>query len=372
MNDGFERLPFRLQSPRLECALSGALHDACIPFPRTSAVAFNIVGLLCTFSQTLRTKRLTLRHQNRTPRTLSSINGGGLLGNVIGPQPVLYTHRNSNSTCIHDRMISSKHMKSRNSSSKPNPPNAFVIIYECHRLLHINRDMVKELSVDQRNIRLTCANNRRVCAQNGRLDLIPIWTLAEMIATPNVCMPNIGHGYLKSDCHHLIHSSDPYRTVLLEELIMHFARNGDLQTAVVLSCLFHKPNDQPAFKEDPDINGSNPIMSVENIYKPTNLSFFLSFPTNSLSAMKTVFQPPVIGGEISSNAIITTITPPVSKSQCLLLSPDKIPIYDHFKEVYADILYGWQLLITRTTVTFNIFIFVFYLLFISSFCFSRY
>lgn len=65
---GGDKTQLRLQSPRLEGALSGALHDACIPFPRTSGVRFNNVGLLVTFSQPLNTKRISLRHQNTTPR----------------------------------------------------------------------------------------------------------------------------------------------------------------------------------------------------------------------------------------------------------------------------------------------------------------
>ncbi|XP_031624993.1 GATOR complex protein Wdr59, partial [Contarinia nasturtii] len=39
----------RLQSPRLEGALSGALHDACVPFPKTCGARFCQVGILVTF-----------------------------------------------------------------------------------------------------------------------------------------------------------------------------------------------------------------------------------------------------------------------------------------------------------------------------------
>lgn len=43
----------RLQSPRLEGALSGALHDACVPFPRTSGARFGAggAGMLVVFAQ---------------------------------------------------------------------------------------------------------------------------------------------------------------------------------------------------------------------------------------------------------------------------------------------------------------------------------
>lgn len=58
----------RLQSPRLEGALSGALHDACVPFPKTCGARFCQVGILVTFVQPLNSKGISFRHQNTTPR----------------------------------------------------------------------------------------------------------------------------------------------------------------------------------------------------------------------------------------------------------------------------------------------------------------
>lgn len=65
---GGDKAYLRLQSPRLEGALSGALHDACVPFPKTSGARFSHVGILVTFSQSLNSKGLNLKHQNTTPR----------------------------------------------------------------------------------------------------------------------------------------------------------------------------------------------------------------------------------------------------------------------------------------------------------------
>ncbi len=85
-----DRGHLRVQSPRLEGALSGVL-DACIPFPKTGGVRFNSGGLLVTFSTTVH-KRISLRHQTTTPRALSALYGG-YLGNVMGSKPVLYAPR---------------------------------------------------------------------------------------------------------------------------------------------------------------------------------------------------------------------------------------------------------------------------------------
>lgn len=85
----------RLQSPRLEGALSGALHDACVPFPKTSGARFSQVGVLVTFIQPLNSRGISFRHQNTTPRALSALNNA-YLGNVMGTNVV--THRDSNSS----------------------------------------------------------------------------------------------------------------------------------------------------------------------------------------------------------------------------------------------------------------------------------
>lgn len=86
---GGDKRYLQLQSPRLEGALSSALHDACVPFPKTSGARFNQNGHLVTFSRPLNIKRLNLQHHNTTPRALSALSGG-YLGNVMGSQPVLY------------------------------------------------------------------------------------------------------------------------------------------------------------------------------------------------------------------------------------------------------------------------------------------
>lgn len=95
----------RLQSPRLEGALSGALHNAFVPFPRTSGARFSHVGILVTFAQPLpKNVNFNNKHQSTTPRALSALNGG-YLGNVMGSQPMLYAHRDSGSALyLHDRV----------------------------------------------------------------------------------------------------------------------------------------------------------------------------------------------------------------------------------------------------------------------------
>lgn len=105
---GDDKNYLRLQSPRLEGALSGALHDACVPFPKTSGARFSSVGVLVCFAQSLNTKRISLSQQTTTPRALAALSGG-YLGNVMGSQPVLYAREpHSSAFYLSDRVRVSK------------------------------------------------------------------------------------------------------------------------------------------------------------------------------------------------------------------------------------------------------------------------
>lgn len=109
---GDDKSYLRLQSPRLEGALSGALHDACVPFPKTSGARFSNVGLLVTFAQSMNTKRISFTQQTTTPRALAALSGG-YLGNVMGSQPVLYAREpHASAFYLSDRVrVSRKDLK---------------------------------------------------------------------------------------------------------------------------------------------------------------------------------------------------------------------------------------------------------------------
>ncbi|XP_075151910.1 WD repeat domain 59 [Haematobia irritans] len=339
---GSDKSQLRLQSPRLEGALSGALHDACIPFPRTSAATFNAVGILCSFTQILNTKRLTLRNQYITPRTLSAINGGGLLGNVMGPQPVLYTHRDSNASFyLHERM-NAKHSKNR-STQKVNHSTAIVNIYECNKLLFINRVMAKEYSLDKRDIAATCRKNRSLCENQERYDLLPIWTMIELIATPNV-------PFNETKISKMFFSEDPFKKALLDSLIMHFATSGDLQTSVILACLFHPlGNNLPGISciggnihnhcklpiLTPNSSPYHTVLPIDTHASTKSGSSSIHLRSNSWSDSLDCME-----GKLANNELCTTS----------LIRRCRMPLFDHLKCLYAEILYGWHLLTMRSLI----------------------
>ncbi|KAM7352061.1 WD repeat domain 59 isoform 2-T3 [Cochliomyia hominivorax] len=363
---GSDKSQLRLQSPRLEGALSGALHDACIPFPRTSAAIFNPIGMLCNVAQILNTKRLTLRHHNTTPRTLSAINGGGLLGNVMGPQPVLYTHRDSNASFYLQDRMNSKHSKNRSiqklAHSTPN-----IHIYECSRLLNISRTMAKEYSLDKRDIIATCRINRQICENNGRYDLLPIWTMAEMIATPSIPQT-------ESMKYEMTINEDPFKKCLLEALIMHFASECDLQTAVMLACLFHPFGINGIGSCSSSAmniagSGNSNIMAVSSNYLSYQLPNFtpntspyhtvLPIDTHASPSTKNNGACPNIAHyhkQLRSNSWSDSLDCVDSKhmssesNECSLIRRSRISLFDQFKKLYSEILYGWQMLTKRAFI----------------------
>ncbi|XP_004531284.1 GATOR complex protein WDR59 [Ceratitis capitata] len=340
-----DKSQLRLQSPRLEGALSGALHDACIPYPRTSGVKFNTTGLLVAFAQAQCSKRLTLRHQNTTPRTFSAISGGVLLGNV------LYTHRDSNASFYLQDRMSGKHAKNRSMQKQANA-TPIVHIYEACKLLNINCEMAKEFSLDKRNLRTTCRRNRQVCETYGRYDLVPIWTLAELIAKPNI--PN------ESKYESLFYK-DPFKKFLLEALIMHFAVAGDLQTAVMLACLFHKctstsgklgdfmSSTSPGFQNCSKLQQLNSNTSPYHTVLP--IDYHASHPKSNAGLTVNVHLKQLRSNSWSDSLDWVDSKHCYSDSySCSLIRRTKMPLFDHFKKVYADILFGWQLLTKRALI----------------------
>lgn len=338
---GADRSQLLLQSPRLEGALSSALHDACIPFPRTSGVHFNAIGMLTTFAQVLNTKRLTLRqHQAITPRTLSAINSSGLLGNVMAT-----TQRDANASFyLQERMIACKPGKQR-VMRQMNGTTPVVHIYDASQLLHINREMAREFTLDKRDIAETCRRNGDICREHGRLDLLPIWLLAELIATPLVPHESMS-------CQ-LLFYKDPFKKSLLESLIMHYAGSGDVQTAVLLACLFDKC---PSALSD--------VMDVTSCRQlPTQLHAQLS-PYHTVLPLdfKSSAQTRTVTGnfqqlkQLRSNSWSDSLDwfdfklgQPDAYS-CSLIRRTKMPLFDQFKRVYADVLFGWQLLSKRALI----------------------
>lgn len=188
---GGDKAHLRLQSPRLEGALSGVL-DACIPFPKTSGARFNAGGFLVTFSRPITAKRFNLRNQT-TPRALSALSGG-YLGNVNGSKPMFYAQR--------ENALDRKSSRLMNTS---------ICIYDVSKLFLVSRELAEKYIIDPSNIPEMCRHNKKVAEEFNRPDLTQCWCLAEMVASSTV-------DYESSTDDEMFSSQNPFAKNLLESL----------------------------------------------------------------------------------------------------------------------------------------------------------
>lgn len=187
---GGDKAHLRLQSPRLEGALSGVL-DACIPFPKSSGARFSATGLLVTFSKPLSAKRFNIRNQ-MTPRALSALSGG-YLGNVNGSKPVFYQSRDS---------VDRKSLRGT---------SACICIYDTSKLSPVSRDLAEKYVIDPNNIVEMCRQNKKIVEELDRPDLVQCWSLAEMVAMTSSELE-------KTNDDEMFASQNPFAKNLLESL----------------------------------------------------------------------------------------------------------------------------------------------------------
>ncbi|XP_053694110.1 GATOR complex protein Wdr59 isoform X1 [Sabethes cyaneus] len=341
-NNGDKHL--RLQSPRLEGALSSALHDACVPFPKTSGARFSQVGILVTFSRPLNTKRISLKHQNTTPRALSALSGG-YLGNVMGSQPILYAHRDSSASSfyLHDRKTS------RTRGTVPKTSVAMVNVYDVSKILYVSKELAENYIINTSNVSVMCRHNKQVAEKYGRPDLVQCWSLAEMIAQPNTDFDTDDD---------MLCSQNPFAKSLLESLINHFAKIYDIQTAAMLCCAFgrHCPSafelSRSSSSSSKSANQSHLLSGLRKI-KPSGSPYHTILPvesTNSNAVWSLAQQLKHLRSNSWSDSLDDCRIAGLGDINRSLLGDSNRYLYDNFKRSYAEMLYRWGLLVTRTKV----------------------
>ncbi|XP_059613286.1 GATOR complex protein Wdr59 isoform X2 [Phlebotomus argentipes] len=335
---GGDKSYLRLQSPRLEGALSGALHDACVPFPKTSGARFSSVGILVTFVQPLNTKRISLRHQTTTPRALSALSGG-YLGNVMGSLPVLYAPRDGNSSAFYlqDRVRkTSRHRL----GAQQKMFSSDVMIYDLSKHLHVSRELAERYVINTDNVAEMCKTNRMIAEEHGRSDLVQCWSLAEMISTPVMDV--------ETD-EDMFYSQNPFSRNLLESLILHFAKSRDIQTAAMLCCTFgrHCPPSE--------MSRSSSSSSKSISQSPSGSPYHTILPLDTTSShvghqeWHLVTQLKNLRSNSWSDSLddCKAAGNYVNKS---LLGDTQRHFHDVLKSAYAEMLYRWDLLVQRAKV----------------------
>ncbi|XP_037051412.1 GATOR complex protein Wdr59 [Bradysia coprophila] len=337
-----DKTNIRLQSPRLEGALSGCVMDACVPFPRTSGARFNHVGILVTFSQVINSKGISLKHQNTTPRALSALSGG-YLGNVMGSQPVLYAHhRDANSTAfyLHDRVRKS----TKNRVVLPKPSSPSVLVYDVSKILFVSRDLAENYIIDSKNVAYMCRHNKEIAQQFGYPEIAQCWELAEIVAATT--------NETESESDDMVFNQIPFPKNILESLILHHAQNYDIQTAAMICCAFGRHCPQNELSRTSSLsNKSNQshIRSGQRIFKQSGSPYHTILPVDSKTNQS---WGAALYKQFRSNSWSDSLDECRTGFELnrTILGDSQRHLYDNFKRAYSEMLYRWGLLVNRTKV----------------------
>ncbi|XP_068621024.1 GATOR2 complex protein WDR59 [Battus philenor] len=337
--------------------------DSCIPFPRTCGAKWCGVSTLVVFNRPPNARRLSLKHETGTPRSMSSLSltpglfSGGF--NSISPHatttpsptnasgfPQLHHRHTSNSITtfyFQDRWKAQSrragNIRSRGSISGCSSPR--VVLYAANNLFPLNRSLAEKYVINADDPIEMCEKNAKVATEEGEGDLAHAWGLAALAARALAAR--------LSD--HLVSSEEsmgwvghPLCCNLVQALISHYAKASDLQMAAMLASAFAVFNDTNSSSSQSTIstsscgNGNSPYSTVNQYSEISADGWTLPIILRSNSC-----------SEAENFHTDSTLSKSEPAPACVLDEPT-VHLYNCFKRIYADILHRWQLLYKRTEV----------------------
>ncbi|KAJ2953795.1 hypothetical protein O0L34_g1423 [Tuta absoluta] len=347
------------QRSQSECENAG---DSCIPFPRTCSAKWCGVSTLVVFNRPPNARRLSLKHENGTPRSMSSLSlTPALFGasyNSVSPHatttpsptnapgfPQLHIRHLSNSITtfyFQDRWKAQGRragsMRSRGSISGGTAPR--VVLYSATNLFPLNRSLAERYVINAENPVEMCEKNAVIAAEEGDSELAHAWGVAALTARSlrmrGSEQPTSGEDGMGWVGH-------PLCCYMLQSLITHYAKQSDLQTAAMLACAFSVFSDSSHSSAQSTIstssygNGTSPYNTVNQYSEISADGWTLPIMrSNSCSEAENFYTD-------------SSITKSERASACVL-DESMVHLYHCFKRAYADILHRWQLLYKKTEV----------------------
>lgn len=136
-------------------------------------------------------------------------------------------------------------------------------------------------SFDTRDVTSMCHKNAAIAASVGRQDLVQVWTLAALIATPtsHSCdsdddTPWYHHPFSRSQIEYLyvkfimfVSQFECYlfKTKYFFSRILHYAKMSDVQTAAMLCCTFSTRIEQKGLLANKNTNSKSVSATVSSI-----------------------------------------------------------------------------------------------------------
>lgn len=362
--------PFTLDAPQtfLPPKMYGSYQDANVPFPRTSGATFCGAGLLVCFTRPLHMKGLP-NGPDVTPRSLSALIAyaanpmQGHPGQTTPPfnlmyPPVAQSPTGDPSVSISAFYYQDRRQRARGKLRKDdaqyrNQKICSVAVYDISNLLPINKELAQAYVLDDSDIPVACMKNMAAAGAVGRKDLVQLWSLASLSASPTLkpsIDPNSGVPW----------ASHPFGRKMIQSLIHHYLQLGDVQTVAMLCCTFSlHSNTQPVVKKQcsiPDTVTYTPGGSPYHTIHPGDtllegLNFGALLKSNRSNSWSDCSDNNYDNRHFSSIAQDPKdVERERHENNSRLLDPKQTLQYDEFKRTYAKILYQWGLLEARSQI----------------------
>ena len=279
---------------------------------------YSVVGLsLCATSPSQDSGYLT--YQTRVPRVRFSASKSRFSVTSVPLEDISNV----------ERKISSK------LSSSSRPVIGTVTVYSCQGLLPYTKDLAPLYKLPRQHhppaevLEEICLNNAKMAQQVERSDLVQIWNLLAMTAS--------GYG-LSAGPFEGPWSMNPFGSHMLEDIIRHYVRIRDVQTAATICAVFgnrYRPDTaRHARKKNSKSESLKDTLSKESL--------------NSLKKFSRTQSEHVEDTNLSWGISTEESVHPKSSVQLNMLSPNNNTLYDSYILAYADLLYRWKMYKART------------------------
>lgn len=347
----------------------GSVLDVTVPFPRTTGAKFCGADLLVVFVRPPHLYKANVPSEI-TPRSLSALGAycssalplKGRQSQSPGQYALVYSPVTQSpseggvsisSFYRQDRkqkLQSSRHLegnKKKLLNQKVLTNCESILIYSIAGLMAPNYYLAENYIFNDEEISTQCTKNAAKAAEIGRKDLVQIWSLCSHIASPTLKAnldPDVECPW----------AQNPFGRKTLQSIIEHYIKHYDVQTAAMLCCMFGKRNDDNFYnkKTVTDIGSGSPGGSPYHTVVPADTQWD---GWNLVSALKRN-RSNSWSDSLEEYRYMDSVPDPKEmerenhEANIQLLDPKMFAKYDEYKNVYAEILYRWNLLQQRAQV----------------------
>ncbi|EEC03569.1 conserved hypothetical protein [Ixodes scapularis] len=315
---------------KLPYAVYGSFQDSSVPFPRTSGARFCGADYLVCFTRPSHFQKMNAPTEV-TPRSLSAL-GAYLASQHKASRPP----STSSLVSLYAPHSRTQRRTGRQASSQQHPvPSAAVLLYNMSGIMPINQVLAQNYLLDCGDPVGSCNHNASWAASVGRKDLVQVWSLAALVANPDLAhdkqSPDVGVPW----------AQHPFGRQMLESIISHYLRHSDIQTVAMLCCLFGggnvDGNSGKKFAFDQACTSVSSVIGIAFFCSATSLESLKRNRSNSWS-------------DSIDDIRYMDNSPDPQKVERAKHRANCNTQYDEFKKKYAEILYKWNLFEQRASV----------------------